>query len=85
MSVFNLALLGLCTRNLKNWSRGLLPPGEGGPKGRMRAHTLGQYFPHPAFGHPLPVGEGPHEFTPRLFVQSTLSATRGKLPLGFAS
>jgi hypothetical protein len=45
-------------------SRVLVPPGEGGPKGRMRAFKSKPKSPHPAFGHPLPVGEGPHELTP---------------------
>src|SRR5262245_45095248 len=35
----------------------LLPPGEGGPKGRMR-DLQAPKIPHPAFGHPLPEGEG---------------------------
>jgi len=40
----------------------LLPPGEGGLKGRMRDFPDSK-IPHPAFGHPLPGGAGPSENT----------------------
>jgi hypothetical protein len=48
----------------ENVSEGIpLPTGEGGPKGRVRGSA--QCFligtPHLAFGHPLPLGEGPRE------------------------
>jgi hypothetical protein len=48
-------------------SRDLLPPGEGGPKGRMRQDISGGVGPSPSrqplrlSRHPLPEGEGRFE------------------------
>src|SRR5262245_40375284 len=38
--------------------RSPLPPGEGARSAGEGAPTQSLYHPHPAFGHPLPEGEG---------------------------
>ena len=46
---------------MENISAIPLPTGEGAAKRRVRGTTRKMFFcgtPHPAFGHPLPLGEG---------------------------